>query len=294
MDFIAGIDGGGTTTRVICGDLSGKEISRKIFGPLNLNSIGLDNFRNLLGDILAYLREVGECKALCMGAAGISNQAMVEAVSQAMAKADLKTWKLLGDHEIALYGALSGKEGMILISGTGSIGFGKNRDGQEARIGGWGHLIGDQGSGYALGRQALIAVAKEVDGYGPKTLMSKFIFQEKGLKDRENIIPFVYSKDKQSVADLAKIVDQAGRLGDPVADFILRQNALELKDMVLALYRQLGFDQVRLAMLGGMLEADTLLKKYFVDSMGDFPKISCTRPDHSAGVGALMLARTML
>lgn len=295
MDFLAGIDGGGTKTKVICVTPEGVELDTRVFGPFNLNSIGAERFQALLAEISAYLNGLGNCVALAIGSAGISNQDMVQMVAAAMENANIANWKLVGDQEIALYGALDGAPGIALIAGTGSICFGRAADGTMARSGGWGHLIGDEGSGYALGRDALMAVAKEWDGYGPKTRLTALLAAEQGLTTQREIISYIYGGDKSRIAALSRLVEQAAREGDAVATDILRENAQKLAALVAAVAHRLTLGHTRVAMLGGMLENDTLLRHFFREEMeAHHPQIACVAPLHNAATGAVMLAQTML
>ena len=91
-------------------------LCRETFGPFNLNSVGEERFTGLLKEIATFLGKTGVCSAVCIGAAGISNPRVRELTAQVMD--DLCPWQLAGDHEIALYGALSGRPGLALIAGT--------------------------------------------------------------------------------------------------------------------------------------------------------------------------------
>lgn len=92
VKMIAGIDGGGTKTRVLCCDLQGKQMAAREYGPFNLNSIGEEAFRKLMMDITSFLNAEGDCTALCIGAAGVSNPRMGELIAQAMKTADITRW----------------------------------------------------------------------------------------------------------------------------------------------------------------------------------------------------------
>lgn len=295
MKFIAGIDGGGTKTRVCCCNLDGAEIGTRIFGAFNINSIGPEKFRALLLDITAYLNSVGECSAVCIGSAGISNEVMAEAVSDAMQDAGIQNWKLVGDNVIALSGALDGGAGIILIAGTGSICFGRGRNGEEARSGGWGHLIGDEGSAYALGRDALSAVCRAMDGYGKQTMLTSLLASELGLDTRSRIISYTYGGDKSTIASLSRLVEAAAARGDDVALGIIADNAEKMADLVGAVAAKLDLDCTEVAMLGGMLENDTFLRARFIEVMERrFPDITCISPKKDACAGAVMMAKEML
>lgn len=295
MDFIAGADGGGTKTKVVCASPDGRVLDTAAFGPFNLNSIGAERFSALLEQLCAYLNGLGHCRALCIGSAGISNREMTRLVEEEMKRGGIENWKLVGDQVIALNGALSGEAGIALIAGTGSICFGKNGAGEYARSGGWGHLIGDEGSGYALGRDALAAVARAWDGWGEKTLLSRLLAQQLDLDDQKKIISYTYGGDKSRIAALAPLVEQAAEQQDPTALEIIRDNAAKMTGLVGAVARRLDLKTGKVAMLGGLLEHDTKLRKAFVAEMGkQYPELICTEPEQDASAGALMLAREML
>ena len=81
-DFVCGVDGGGTKTTAICCSPDGKEIARRVFGPFNLNSIGTQAFESILNELVSFLDETGYCRALCIGAAGITNNRVPECVER--------------------------------------------------------------------------------------------------------------------------------------------------------------------------------------------------------------------
>lgn len=294
MNYYAGIDGGGTKTRVVCVTAGGEPLATGVFGPFNLNSIGKERFAALLDEIGAYLTSLGSCEALCIGSAGISNQAMIQLVSDAMLRYGIHNWKLVGDQEIALYGALDGQPGIALIAGTGSICFGRGEDATTARSGGWGHLLGDEGSGYALGRDALAAVARAWDGYGTQTRLTQLLASEFHLSTQREIISYAYGGDKSCIAALSRIVEQAAREGDDVAQEIIRENAAKMVLLVGAVAKRLHLGATEVAMLGGMLENDTLLRAAFRKEMAAaHPEITCVAPRHDAATGAVMMAKNL-
>ncbi len=295
MKFIAGIDGGGTKTRVCCCDVQGQTLSEKTFSAFNFNSIGAERFAALLTEITAYLQSVGTCTALCIGTAGISNGTMSAMIDKALDQAGITRRKLVGDHVIALHGALDGQPGIALIAGTGSICFGISPEGEEVRSGGWGHLIGDEGSGYALGRDALSAVAHAWDGYGTPTLLTGLLAETYGLDSQSKIVSYVYAGDKSRVAALSRLVEQAAAAGDEVALSIIQANGDKLAQQAEAVYHRLHMREAPLAMLGGMLENKTLLRSAFIHAMGQrCPLVHCIDPKHDACTGAVMMAQAML
>ena len=107
--------------------------------------------------------------ALCAGLAGVGNEAERVAVEQALAGTARVVRVVSSDGEIALHGAFGGGPGVLLIAGTGSVAYGRGPDGRMDRCGGWGMFVGDEGSGYALGRAALAAALRSVDGREAET-----------------------------------------------------------------------------------------------------------------------------
>ncbi len=289
-DFFAGIDGGGTRTTVVCGTAEGSPIDRKEFGPFNLNGIGKAAFCSLLGEIIGYLQSLGRCMGVCLGASGSDNTMLRELAEGAFSQAGIRL-RLLSDYEIAHSGAFGGEEGIVAIAGTGSVVYGRNKSGASFRCGGWGHLIGDGGSAYGLGRDALVAVAKAIDGYGESTVLSSMLSDKLGLRDQNSIISYVYSNDKRAVSSLAPIVEKACSASDPVATRIVEDNAKALVDCVLSVSRRLGMDRCRIALLGGLFEHETSFRRCFVHELERRKaNLQVTSPLHNAAEGALLEA----
>ena len=288
--FFCGVDGGGTRTTVICRTREGQEIGKRTFGPFNPNSIGEESFRGILGEILSYIGSLGTCMGLCIGASGVTND-NVRTLADGILAGKGIPYILLGDFEIAHTGALGGKEGIVLVSGTGSVCYGRTSDGRSAMGGGWGHLLGDRGSGYGLGRDALIAVAEVFDGYGEETVLKDLVCGEFGLDTPGKLVSYVYSNDKSAVAAVSPLVDRACRQGDPVARRIVEENARALTDIVLAVAGRLGFKETVVALTGGLLMDPTCLKESFVSVLSSRNAgLECVPPLHSAAEGALMEA----
>ena len=187
-----------------------------------------------------------------------------------------------------------GKEGIALVSGTGSVCFGRTADGRTAMSGGWGHLIGDAGSGYAIGRDALSAVARMYDGYGEPTILKDLLARELKLDTAEEIVSYVYSNYKSAVAALSPIVDKAYSMGDAVATQIIRSNAEALVQLVKAVASRLDFNSCNVALLGGLLENETALKAEFVELLHSSTNLHCVSPLHPAAEGAVLEALSLV
>ena len=290
MEFVAGIDGGGTKTTLLCWSTKGDKKKKKTFGAFNINSIGEDAFKLLLNEISAELSSLGKCLHLVIGAAGISNNRMSAIADEVFSGFNIP-YTLVGDHVIALEGAHEGKEGLAVIAGTGSICFGKGSDGTIERTGGWGHIIGDEGSAYALGRDSLKAIAEDIDGCGGKTVLRALVSARHGLETREDIIRFVYNGDKADIASIAPCVDIAYRDGDDVAIKIVRENAMLLAYQMQAVLKKLDLKHAYAAFFGGLIDKDTPFRMELIKALEDINAgIEYRKPMHNAATGAVMLA----
>ena len=286
--FLIGIDGGGTSTRVELRDEQNQLLSRKFYGALNLNSIGEAAFYDRLKDIFSLPMQ--DCFSICIGAAGVSNQDVERILREILAEVRYEgPWKLCGDQEIALRGAMDGP-GIAVIAGTGSICFGKNEKGETARSGGYGHLIDDWGSGYALGRDALSAAVKTIDGRENNQALCSSVFQKLRVTTAQELISFVYSGEtkKSDVAALAAVVLELAEKEDQASEVILRKEAEEVVCMVKAVQKNLSLEGCSIALLGGLFASDNPYRKIVSSLLGSMGKVQL--PRHDALWGAAQMA----
>lgn len=256
--YIAGIDGGGTHTRIEIRDGENNVVRRAEFGPFNVNSIGEEAFRSLLREIFADCGGLGDFSKICFGAAGVSNPRVGQIIAQELEAAGFTgSWKLCGDQEIALRGAMD-TPGVVVIAGTGSICFGKNAEGKTARSGGYGHIIDDGGSGYALGRDVLSTAVRAVDGRGNSWGILNAVYAQINGCLPSDIVSFVYSPEteKSDIAKFAPIALRQAELGDWEAWRILERGAGELYELVKAVQQRLDLRGCRIALLGGLLSVE--------------------------------------
>lgn len=288
--IIAGIDGGGTHTRLELRDMENNFLRRAEFGPFNINSIGEDAFRSLLRQVFAEIGDMRRCDRIVFGAAGISNPLVRQVLAQELDRAGFTgTWKLCGDQEIALRGATD-KPAVALIAGTGSICFGKNGAGETARSGGYGHLIDDGGSGYALGRDVLSAAVRAIDGRGTGTAILDAVYDRLGATEPGQIVSFVYAPDtdKSMIAQFSHIALELAAKGDETALGILETGAEELYELVSAVQRKLGLAGCPIAFLGGLIAQDTVYRTVAEKRLRSLGTV--IYPEHDALWGAAQMA----
>lgn len=220
IKYIVGIDGGGTKTKLVLYTLSGEVVDQLTTSTCHFQQIGYPGLIDLLSSNVAMLLQrnnINEKEAfISLGLAGYGNEQSVRtnlehSVEVALGNYD---YHLTNDVEIALYGALGLSDGIVLISGTGSIGLCKYQD-ELIRAGGWGYLVGDEGSGYHLGKLVLQTFAKEVDGRLPRGLIYDSIMEAYELSNPYDLISIISKQaDRTSIASLAKYASNALAYGD--------------------------------------------------------------------------------
>lgn len=196
--YYAGWDGGGTKTlcRVLYQD--GTAPQPFTAGALNPNGTVAGQCEATVADLLRNMAALpgglDACRMLCIGAAGISNPATRVHLQNALQAGGYHgPVTFTGDQQTALYGALGGPGGIVLIAGTGSICYGQSTDGREARSGGWGSLMDDEGGGFALGRDALAAVVRAEDGRIAPTVLHDAVFKALQVGAVRELIGKIYA-----------------------------------------------------------------------------------------------------
>lgn len=300
--YVIGVDGGGTKTAVKVADLDGRILHSFETGAINLNGESEENVNSNLKCILTEVDKrfdgLGACRGMCLGTAGVSNPKVRLILEDTIRDKGYKGNLIItGDHETALYGALGVQEGVIIVAGTGSICYGKNAAGQEYRTGGFGYLIDDEGSGYAIGRDILTAIIHAYDGRGEKTVLTDMVFEQLKMSAIAEIIGYIYRKDfnKRDIAALAPCIVQAYLQGDLAAENIINKCGSELLNLIRPVIEKLELTGCSLAMTGSVLRKNEFIRKSFVDLVSEnYPDIECKLPDNDAAYGAVLMALKQL
>ena len=230
---VLGIDAGGTKTLCLLADETGRIIAEGLGSGANFHTSGdVELEHALLQVIHTAIGDRGIAPAaVCVGIAGVDRENEARIVRTMIQRSvPASRVVVVSDALIALEAGAGESAGIVVISGTGSIAYGRNAGLEAARSGGWGHIIGDEGSGYWIGRQALSAVVRAMDGRGPVTRLKDDVLAHFGIEDISGLPRIVYDLDlpRMSVAALGPVVQQASGLGDPVATDILERAADEL------------------------------------------------------------------
>ena len=298
MRYAVGLDGGGSKTALCCLDKEGNCLHEARFGTLNINGADISVINQTVRDVVQSLSKLGkgvsDCAGITIATAGVSNPEAMEIIQKALALAGYHgEFMLQGDHEAALRGAV-GKVGAILIAGTGSICYGKSSAGTTARAGGWGYLLDDEGSGYAIGRDMLKAVFRAEDGRSDATVLTAAVlahFQTESLRDLLQIV-YKLQTSKAKISGLAPLLQTAVDHGDVQALRITQNAAHELLQLVKAIIDKLHLQESVLALAGGIMEnipAVTGAVKQLINST--YPNLKLIKPKHNAAWGAADMAR---
>jgi N-acetylglucosamine kinase-like BadF-type ATPase len=244
MLHVLGIDAGGTKTVCQLADDHGAVIAEARRGGANLQASGELEVEKVLYEVME--EAIGDSNivpaAICLGIAGVDRPADSATVAGIMRRIGYKARVLVvNDALVALEAGVPGDPGVVIISGTGSICYGRNAEGEAARSGGWGYVLGDEGSGYWIGRAALRAVLREADRRGPKTALTPLLLRHFGVAQAQALIHEVYhtSLKPPAIGALAQCVQSAFREGDDAAIGILRGAANELESSALSVARRL-------------------------------------------------------
>lgn len=252
--YLLGIDGGGTKTRFALTDLCGRPLRFTDGKSSNPSDIGLDGMAEVLAEGIGSVT-VGIGKEKIVGVfAGLAGAGArkSEALSRLKTMFAPETVVTVGTDAVNMLScAHFDGDGGLIIAGTGSGCFVRTNGG-IFMVGGWGYLIDDGGSGFAVGRDGLNAVFRAVDGRGEKTLLCDTVSEALGY-DAAGAVPEVYSKGKPFIASLAPAVFRAAEAGDPIAKTILSENAAKLTELVLTAVKRAG-KNLSFACGGGMFE----------------------------------------
>lgn len=238
MPWVLGVDGGGNKTVALVANEKGKVLGRGEAGPANYHTVGLgravEAIRSATQVAIGDSGLVPQALAACFFAvAGVDRPVDRQVMASALAGLDLGGRVLL-DHNAAatLAGATGNRPGVVLVAGTGSIAYGENEDGRTARSGGYGPVLGDEGSAYDIGRRALLAAIRHEDGRCPATALTELLKERFMLDSMLDLTHLVHGDPpalgRAEISHLAPVVIQTAGAGDAVAKEILRVAGREL------------------------------------------------------------------
>jgi len=314
QNYVIGVDGGGTKTEAALADSEGKILKMVKSGPSNLRNAGIDKAVLNICEAIKKLKQEKKIDSIFIGLAAIEEEYRPK--KGKIKKEILKRLKnfnrkleIVSDQSVAFRSGVDEtlshlhlrpakrgsvtdeKNGIVLISGTGCVCHGWKK-GKEAKTSGWGWL-NDEGSGFWAGQKGFQAVFKELDERGPKTKITKLIFKEWKLKNKENLLRKIYSKDSiLKISLISRIVDEDSKMGDKIAISIMKEAGRELANSAKTVTKKLNFKKevFPIVLIGGMFGSKVVLETVKKEIQKFAPKAKFIQPKVDPVIGAIKLA----
>lgn len=313
MSYVLGIDGGGSKTVCILMDDLRQVLGRGEAGPSNYQSIGIEATLQSIQSAIhnaveaAIITNTVNIDAICLGLAGVGRAADIEVVKGLVQELQNNkylpiNWALqptniviCNDALIALVGGIGQPVGIVVAAGTGSIVFGRNHQGDTKRVGGWGYILGDEGSAYKIAIAGMNAALKSYDGREISTSLLQGFKQHLDLESIENLIEVLYRREwgVKQIAALAPIVDFAAASGDIVANSIIDDAVKELvKATSTVIDAIFTADSVlEVVTTGSVWRGKCKIHERFAASLvKKFPEVKVILPRYEPAYGAGLLA----
>ena len=255
---VLGIDAGGTKTICYLADADAKVLGEGRAGGANLKADGELAVEKALHTVMeqALGGRRDDVDAICLGMAGADRDDEKALVREILRRIGARSRTVVvNDALVALVAGVGDAPGVVIVSGTGSIAYGRSGE-RAARAGGWGHVLGDEGGGYWIARRALQAVARATDGRGPATALTARVLEHFGVRQPQQLIAEIYDRQLRhhAIAQAARLVQQAHDAGDAVAAQILGSAADELLSAARSVVERLRMrdEAVQFVLAGGV------------------------------------------
>jgi len=308
LDYILGVDGGGTKTMIAVADLDGKIIIEKSIGSINFKSIGVEGAaKNFISGITPVIKELENngsrpyFKSSYFGLAGLNTSydkvVCVKIVLNNSISSYLNLQKavLCNDTVIGLAAGSMNKNKVIIICGTGSNCYGINEEENEAKANGWDYILGDEGSGISMGIKTLRALMQAYDGRGDETLLTGTVFECLNINSIDELNRWTYDEtfSKDRFASLSLPLCTTAEMGDKVAIRILKEEAEEVIKNVSAVVKRLHLEnrEFDLVFVGNNFKCIKYFQKIILKKLKDsFSNINFIPLTTKPVIGAIRLA----
>ena len=297
LRHVIGIDAGGTKTVGLLADESGEVRATARGGGANLQVQGELNVEKVLHEGIEDLAAPEPVAAICLGIAGADRPDDKRMIRGVLRRLGLRrAVRIENDAFIALVAGAPERTGIVVVAGTGSVAYGVDAGGHTARSGGWGYLLGDEGSACWLGHAAVRLGIRAAEGRGKATTLYDRVCSKLELTEPKAVVKWFYESDqpRQRVAELASLVEEAAAAGDEAADELLDQGAMHLASAARAVESRIGFEEsFPLVLSGGAFKACPSLYDRFEAQLG-LDHAEVTRLQVEPATGAVTLALEIL
>lgn len=315
INYYIGIDGGGTSTKAYLSDENGIILSFAKGDSSNYQVIGIEkcllSINNVLDDLFKKIELKKEDQIFSyLGLAGIDTDEDYITMYPYLNKIKyLENTYLVNDSDLALAGANASHKGIVLIAGTGSIALAFDENGYKKRVGGWGHIFDDKGSGYDIAVNSLQSFFRSFDGRDEKSLLYDLILEHFKLNNAEEVFNKVYvnQMERKEISKLSKVIFKAYEKGDEKAKKIIINTALELSELIIAVLKEKDFNinsilkngTLEVPLVGGIFKSDSNLlfdtlknniEKFIHENKIDISNVIFSRPKFNPAIGGILLA----
>ncbi|MDI9495688.1 MAG: BadF/BadG/BcrA/BcrD ATPase family protein [Bacillota bacterium] len=269
MEYLIGIDAGGTKSELTAYDLNDSPVLSLIGGAGN-PSVNLEKtVNNLISLIYDCVTQLGRenCRLIAIGMAGVETGNYADLIKKYVEGAFENKAIVLNDGEMACKAYFGDSDGILVISGTGSSCFSQKR-GQGQMVGGWGHILGDEGSGYHTVMEVFKNIVHKYDRDLPFDDLSKALLKEIGGSSRSDIMNFIYSNEKNKIASLFPIITDYAEEGDSYARMLLEDAGRHLAELTEVAYRKAGFKgPVKIGLKGGIFYNSSIMLSAYKEDL---------------------------
>lgn len=267
--YFLGVEGGGTKTTAVLADARGDIIRTARKGSGNIAVLDRGSSAHLIRSIIDHLlsgEDVTTIRRATFAFAGAGRRREKETVGEIIKGAGIKNFTVLTDAEMLYLSAFGDEQGILISSGTGSICLIKGSEGHFQQIGGWGYLLGDEGSGFYIGNQAIRAAIQDAEAGKSPSNLTKELLSFYGLRDPRELITVTYSSinPQKLVASCAKLVCEAAQIKEPNAVRIVNVAATALLSLALKAKEILNSQALhKVALTGSILNDSSIVNQIF-------------------------------
>jgi N-acetylglucosamine kinase-like BadF-type ATPase len=305
IGYYAGLDIGGTNGRLKICDPDGAVLGEFTAPGCSLNTDGMEKsrlrYRSLVLPALEQLKlDPGCCQGICVAASGIDSPSDEHDCKSSFEEMGFPHERLLVLNDCQVFLHMTEEPALVVISGTGSICFGRDKKGSIYRTGGWNHIISDEGSGFDMGLKVLKAVGDELSGRIKCPVLTPLIIEETGLDSLEKIDDFINANlmEKSEIARLSLFAFQAASQGDREAIRIHRECGAALWGLIWDTFAKMDLkspaDKLNLWLWGSVLVKNDMIRSMVEEKVREgMPGTEIGIPKMSALDTALKAARSL-
>ncbi|MGL5379962.1 N-acetylglucosamine kinase [Clostridium sp.] len=264
MNYIIGVDGGGTKTEAVAYDLNGNPLETALSGFGNLLNNEEEAVKNIIKALDELVNKLGMegLKGIYLGlaAAEAGNNASI-VYNKVKEKYNIESI-VMNDGDLALKALLKGEDGILVIAGTGSVAFGLNNN-KQSKCGGWGNLLGDEGSAYKISIEAYKKMIYDFEYKNTISPLSKEILESINAKTVNDIVGYIYGSTKDEVAKVAALVSKYAENGDEFSINLLKAEGTAIAKTTARVFEMLEFDECKIGLVGSVIRKSIFVKNAF-------------------------------